>query len=59
VLRGHLDAKDGAELAVFAGSIFQDTRDIGDASAAVGQFSMCVATDDLPDEHYNIAEDGN
>lgn len=57
VLAGHLDAKDQDNLAMFAGNIYQNTRDIGDKGAAVGHFSMCVATDDLPTENYDITGD--
>lgn len=57
VLAGHLDAKDTDELAMFTGNMYQSAKDIGDKNAAVGHFSMCVATDDLPSENYNITEE--
>jgi hypothetical protein len=49
VFRGHLDGEDkDGNIAVFAGNIYQDVKDIGDKSAAVGHFSMCEASSDLP-----------
>lgn len=49
VLRGHLDGNDrDGDMAMFAGNIYQDAKDIGDKTAAVGHFSMCDASSDLP-----------
>lgn len=49
VLRGHLDGEDREEdMAVFAGNIYQDAKDIGDTTAAIGHFSLVDASSDLP-----------
>ena len=54
---GHFDNKKDSDLAVFSGKIFRDSATDFTPDEAVGYFEMIIATDDLPDESYDITEE--
>jgi hypothetical protein len=56
VFKGHLDCKQELDMAVFSGNIFRDEEDFADPKAALGHWSMIIATDDLPSEDFDATQ---
>jgi hypothetical protein len=56
VFKGHLDCAEDLDMPVFSGNIFRGEEDFWDPKAALGHWSMIIATDDLPAEDYDATQ---